>query len=65
MEGWLACLTELGISEDNLAWAKVALVPEPPVPYSPMILSSFDKEEYMNWPEEDEDVADAVVAPVN
>ena len=51
MEGWLACLTELGIPKDNPAWAKVAPaleIPEPLVFYSPMILSGFDEEEYMN-----------------
>ena len=41
MEGWLACLTKLGIPEDNPALAKATSVPElpePPTPYSPMIL---------------------------
>ena len=40
MEGWLACLTELGIPKDNPAWAKATLatkLPESPEPYSPMI----------------------------
>ena len=66
MEGWLACLTKLGILEDNPAWAKVAPVPElpePPEPYLPMILLEFNEEEYMNLPTEYED--DAVVAPCN
>ena len=30
-----------------------------------MILLDFDKEEYMNWPKEDEDVGDSIVASVN
>ena len=56
MEGWLACLIELRIPEENLALAKIASAPkllEPPVPYSPMILLDFDEEGYMNWPKED------------
>ena len=51
LEGWLACLAELGVPEDNPAWTNAALAPvfpEPPVPYSPMILPGFD-EEYVNW----------------
>ena len=54
MEGWLTCLTELGTLDDNPTWAKAALDPElpkSPMPYSPMILSDFDEEEYVNWPE--------------
>ena len=46
MEGWLACLTELSIPEDNPTWAKVAPtpeLPEPPAPYLLMILPSFDE----------------------
>ena len=68
MEGWLACLTELGILEDNPAWAKVAFaheLPEPLAPYSPMILRNFDEDEYMNRLKEDEDAADAGVPSVN
>ena len=68
IEGWIACLTEFGIPEDNPAWDKAAHapeLPEPLTPYSPMILPDFDEEEYMNWPEEDEDAAYAIVASVN
>ena len=68
MEGWFACLTEFGIPEDNPAWDKAAHapeLPEPLTPYSPMILPDFDEEEYMTWPEEDEDAAYAIVASVN
>ncbi|GFS42840.1 hypothetical protein Acr_00g0082000 [Actinidia rufa] len=68
MEGWLACLTELGIPEDNLPWAKTAPAtefPEPPEPYSPMILPDINEEEYMNQLAEDKDVADAIVASGN
>ena len=68
MEGWLTCLDEFSIHKDNPAWAKVAPAPELPKPlafYSPMILPSFDEEEYMNRMKEDQDVANAVVPPVN
>ena len=68
MDGWLACLTELSIPEDNPTWAKVAPtpeLPEPLEPYSSMILSGFNKEEYMNHRSEDEDAANAIVAPGN
>ena len=68
MEGWLACLTKLGIPEDNLAWAKATPAPElsePLAPYSPVILPDFDEEEYMKRSKKDKDVADAVVPPVN
>ena len=64
MEGWLACLAELGVPEDNLTWAKAAPTPKfpkPPTPYSPIILRGFDEEEYVNRTEEDE-TADDVVA---
>ncbi|GFS40390.1 hypothetical protein Acr_00g0068260 [Actinidia rufa] len=63
--GVLACLSKLNIPEDNPTWAKVAPVPkflESPMPYSPMILPDFDEEEYVNRPEEEEDVPDSVVA---
>ena len=67
LEGWCACPTELGILEDNPAWAKATSAPEfpdLPTPYSLIILPSFDEEEYTNRPEEDEDVVDVVVAPI-
>ncbi|GFS41177.1 hypothetical protein Acr_00g0072800 [Actinidia rufa] len=66
LEGWLTCMAELIVLKDNPAWTKAALAPEfpePPTPYSPMILPSFN-EEYMNRPDEDEDVLEPVVAPV-
>ena len=68
MEGCLACLTKVGIPEDNPTWAKVALAPELPelaVPYSPMILPSFDEEKYMNQSEEDKDAVNAVGDLIN
>ncbi|GFS36310.1 hypothetical protein Acr_00g0045300 [Actinidia rufa] len=72
LEGWLTYLAELGILEDNPAWTKVALIPEfpeSPMPYSPMILSSFDEEKYVNRPDEAEDVPKPLlardVAPTN
>ena len=68
MEGCLACLTKVGIPEDNPTWAKVALaleLPEPAVPYSPMILPSFDEEKYMNQSEEDKDAVNAVGDLIN
>ena len=68
MEGWLACLFELGIFKDNPAWAKAALAPKFPEslePYSPLVLPNFDDEEYVNHPEEDDDALDVHVAPGN
>ena len=65
MEEWLACLSELEVPEDNLAWAKAAPTPEfpePSTPYSLIVLPDFEEEEYVNRPEEDE-VVDDVVAP--
>ncbi|PSS07836.1 Cortactin-binding protein like [Actinidia chinensis var. chinensis] len=57
---------------DNLAWNKAALAPnflESPTPYSPMILPGFDEEEYMNRPDEDEDISEPIhareMAPTN
>lgn len=49
IEGWLACLTNLGVPED--AWSMVAPtaeLPESPKPYLPMILPDFNEEEFMN-----------------
>ncbi|GFZ19774.1 hypothetical protein Acr_28g0004790 [Actinidia rufa] len=46
MEGWLAYLSELGIPEDNPAWAKAALEAElhkSLEPYSPQILPNFNE----------------------
>ncbi|GFS37393.1 hypothetical protein Acr_00g0051720 [Actinidia rufa] len=66
LEGWLACLSELGVPEDNPVWSKAAPAPEfleSSTPYSPMVLLDFDKEEYANQPEENEGVADPVVSP--
>ena len=51
MEGWFAYLTEIGIPEENPAWAKTAPtseLPESLEPYSPMIFPGFNEEEYMN-----------------
>ena len=59
----LACLTKLGIPEDNPTWAKVAPAAElleSFEPYSPMILPRFN-EEYMNQPTEE----DGVTPPIN
>ncbi|GFY88907.1 hypothetical protein Acr_06g0008470 [Actinidia rufa] len=65
LEGWLACLVELVVLEDNPAWTKAAPALkffEPPVPYSSMVLDSFDEEEYMN--RENEDIPKPVLAHV-
>ncbi|GFY99202.1 hypothetical protein Acr_13g0006030 [Actinidia rufa] len=48
-EVWLSCLKELGVPKDNPAWARAAPAPEfleSPVPYSPLILPSFNGEEF-------------------
>ncbi|GFY92609.1 hypothetical protein Acr_08g0010050 [Actinidia rufa] len=42
------CLQELGTLPDHFAWE----VAKPPEPYSPILLPSFDKEEYANQPAE-------------
>ncbi|GFZ14832.1 hypothetical protein Acr_24g0010220 [Actinidia rufa] len=51
--GWLACLAELGIPEDNPTWAKAAPaaeLPESPEPYSPLILPGFNEEDrHLRW----------------
>ena len=68
MGGLLACLKELSIPEDNPAWTKAVPAleyPESPTPYLLMILPSFDKEEYVNKTEDDEDVPGLVRAPSN
>ena len=54
---WLAYLKELGTPLDHLAWT--AAIPEVvlldlPEPYLPMILSSFNEEEYVNKPTDGE-----------
>ena len=51
--------------KDNPTWTKAAPTfeyLEPPTLYSPMIIPSFNKEEYVNRPKEDE-AANDVVAP--
>ncbi|GFY91157.1 hypothetical protein Acr_07g0013530 [Actinidia rufa] len=51
LEWWTTCLDDLGIPEDNLAWAKAVSTleyPESPTPHSPLILPIFDKLKYMN-----------------
>ena len=68
MDGWISCLKELGIPEDNPAWTKATpafVYPEPLAPYSLMILPDFDEKEYVNRLEDDEDVPGIVVAPIN
>ena len=64
-------MAELGIPENNPAWTKAAPASEFqefPTPYSSMILPGFD-EEYVNRPNEDEDVLEPIlvhdVAPTN
>ncbi|GFZ14427.1 hypothetical protein Acr_24g0006170 [Actinidia rufa] len=64
MDGWLACITKLGIPKDNPTWAKIT--PEAELlkslkHHSPMILPSFNEEEYMNQPTEE----DGEEAPTN
>ncbi|GFY84010.1 hypothetical protein Acr_03g0007840 [Actinidia rufa] len=64
MEGWLACLTDLGIPEDNPTWSKAVLAVElleSSEPCFPMILPSFNEEDYMNQPAKE----DGVEAPEN
>ncbi|GFS35839.1 hypothetical protein Acr_00g0042470 [Actinidia rufa] len=51
LAGWLACMKELRTPSDHPAWNAVALLvelPEPPTVHSPIILSSFNEEEYLN-----------------
>ena len=66
MEGWLACLEELSVLEDNPVWAKTTLTFEFPklsMPYSPIILPDFNENEYVNRSNEDEDVPEPVPIP--
>ncbi|GFZ07042.1 hypothetical protein Acr_18g0012120 [Actinidia rufa] len=68
LEGFLAFLSELDIFENNPMWSKAAPTPEfteSSTPYSPMVLPSFDKEEYANRTEEDEGVAYLVITLSN
>ena len=68
MEGWLACLAELGVPEDNPTWAKAAPGPEflvPPTSYSPLVLPRFNEEAYLHRSEEEEAATDAVVSLSN
>ena len=51
LEGCLACLQELGIYADHPAWNATAPEvedPDPPEPYSPILLLDFNEEEYSN-----------------
>ncbi|GFZ09640.1 hypothetical protein Acr_21g0002390 [Actinidia rufa] len=61
-DGWLACLKELGMPSYHPTWAAMkppVVFPDPPEPYSPILLSGFDEEEYASRSaEEDEDVVD-------
>ncbi|GFZ19738.1 pyruvate kinase family protein [Actinidia rufa] len=62
-EGWLACLKELGIPSDHPAWNAAAPPIEPsnpPAVYSPLILSGFNEEEYVNQAAVDEEGIGAV-----
>ncbi|GFS42087.1 hypothetical protein Acr_00g0078040 [Actinidia rufa] len=55
LEGWLAYLTDLGIPVDNPTWTKTTPEVELldfPKPLSPLILPSFNEDEYMNQPTE-------------
>ncbi|GFZ06643.1 hypothetical protein Acr_18g0008130 [Actinidia rufa] len=66
-EGWIACLTELSISADHLAWAKVVPKFELPNlldPYSALILSGFNEEEYMNQPAKEDEVIAPEIDPI-
>ena len=61
-ESWVACLIELSIFTYHLAWPKVVPkieLPDLPDPYSALILSGFNEEEYMNQPAKE----DKVIAP--
>ncbi|GFZ11369.1 hypothetical protein Acr_22g0007670 [Actinidia rufa] len=56
-EVWLVCLQEHGTSPDHPAWAvakPTTVLLEPPEPYSPILSSGFNKEEYVNQPVEKE-----------
>ena len=53
--------------EDSLTQARATLAPdvlESLAPYSPRILPGFDKEEFMNRPDEDEDALEPIPDPV-
>ena len=67
MEGWLAYLVKLSLASPKTTDMGLGYAPttELPMSYSPMILPSFDEEEYMNRPKENEDAADNVVPSVN
>ena len=65
-------MKELNVPEDSPAWARAAPALDflkSPAPYSPLILPSFDEEEFMNRLDEDEDedalepVPDPIVTP--
>ncbi|GFZ15729.1 hypothetical protein Acr_25g0001380 [Actinidia rufa] len=65
LQGWLACLAELGVPEDNPTWTKAAPAlgfPEPPASYSPMVQLGFDEEKYVN--RLDEDVPEPILTHV-
>ncbi|GFZ16107.1 hypothetical protein Acr_25g0005160 [Actinidia rufa] len=62
-KGWVACLRELGTPSDHLAWVAtkplVAYLEPRLEPYSPILLLSFDEEEYFSLPVKGkEDIAD-------
>ncbi|GFY88871.1 hypothetical protein Acr_06g0008110 [Actinidia rufa] len=64
LEGCLSYLKELGVPEDNPAWARAAPAPEFLeflAPYSPLILPGFNEEEFLNKPEEDEVIPEPVL----
>ena len=62
LEGWLAYLTELRISDDHPMWTKATPEVElldSPEPYLPFILIGFNEEKYLNQPIEEDGEEDA------
>ncbi|GFS41465.1 hypothetical protein Acr_00g0074530 [Actinidia rufa] len=56
-EGWLDRLKKLGTPSDHPVWSASPPTverPDPPKPYSPILLLNFNKEEYANQPTKDE-----------
>ncbi|GFZ09226.1 hypothetical protein Acr_20g0010340 [Actinidia rufa] len=64
--GPLSCLNELDVPEDNSVWAKAVPAPnflESFRTFFPLILPGFNKEEFLNRPDEDEGALKPVPGP--